>query len=211
MLPFKSFMRRLLFFLLPLLEASALAADPPNPAEARLREALKQLTARVQTAESEAATLRATQADAEAKNKALTAERDKLRQEAAAAETAAKKALATAETKLTAREAELTRAQETLEKWKTAHAQVTELGKKAEAGRLALAAKVPVLEQRVADLTRKNLALYKLGSEILQRLQDFSYGKALAAREPFIGTTRVKLENQVQGYQDQLLDPKLKP
>ena len=43
------------------------------------------------------------------------------------------------------------------------------------------------------------------------RLENFSYGTALAAREPFVGATRVKLENEVQGYKDKLLDPKLKP
>ena len=34
-------------------------------------------------------------------------------------------------------------------------------------------------------------------------------GKALAAREPFVSTTRVKVENQVQGYKDKILDNRI--
>ena len=62
------------------------------------------------------------------------------------------------------------------------------------------------LERLVADRQTKNLALYQIASEILQRYQKFGLGDALAAREPFIGITRVKLQNQVQGYQDKLLN-----
>jgi hypothetical protein len=86
-----------------------------------------------------------------------------------------------------------------------------ELAKKSETARGALAAKAATLENRTADLVRKNLALFKIGNEVLTRLEDFGYGNALAAREPFVGTARVKLENEVQGYKDKLLDPKLKP
>lgn len=186
-------------------------AQEQNAAEARLRDALRQLTVRVQTAESEAATAKALQADAEAKNKDLSAKLEKSIKDAAADKTAADKEKAALEAKLADRDSELGRTKESLEKWKAAHAQVTELGKKAEAARVALAAKSTSLEQQVADLKRKNLELFKLGSEVITRLEKFSYGTALAAREPFVGTMRVKLENEVQGYKDQLLDPKLKP
>ena len=124
---------------------------------------------------------------------------------------AADKEKAAVESRLELAEAELARTKESLEKWKAAHAQVTELGKKAEAGRVSLVAKSTAQTNCIADLERKNLALFKIGSEVLTRLENFSYGTALAAREPFVGTTRVKLENEVQGYKDKLLDPKLKP
>ncbi len=41
------------------------------------------------------------------------------------------------------------------------------------------------------------------------RYEGYSLGKALAAREPFIGTTRVKVENLVQGYKDKILDNRI--
>ena len=196
--------------ILALLGAAGFAQDQ-NAAEARLREALKQMTVRVQTAEAEAASAKAVQADLETKAKTLTSQVEKLTKDIAADRATAEKAALAAETKIADREAELARVKEALEKWKAGHAQITDLARKAEAGRVALASKVAGLENRTADLIRKNLALYKLAEETLTRLEKFSYGTALAAREPFVGTMRVRLENEIQGYKDRLLDPKLKP
>ena len=61
------------------------------------------------------------------------------------------------------------------------------------------------------DLETKNTNLFQIGSEILTRYEKFGLGEALAAKEPFVGTTRVKLENQVQGYEDKLLNQKSTP
>lgn len=68
-----------------------------------------------------------------------------------------------------------------------------------------------VLQRQVGDLTAKNLALYKLANEILTRYENFSLGNALSAKEPFVGLTRVKLENQVQSYEDKIRDQKANP
>jgi DNA-binding HxlR family transcriptional regulator len=205
-------MRRIVAFLSILsLSATFSAAQDQNAAEAKLREALKQMTVRVQTAESEAAAAKAVQADLETRNKTLATQLEKVTKDFTVERAAAEKAATAAEAKLTDREAELARVKESLDKWKAGHAQVAELARKAESARVVLAAKVAALDLRVADLTRKNLALYKLGDEVLTRLEKFSYGTALSAREPFVGTTRVRLENEVQGYKDRLLDPKLKP
>jgi hypothetical protein len=53
--------------------------------------------------------------------------------------------------------------------------------------------------------------LFTVGEEILNRYSKFGFGEALAAREPFTGLTRTKLETLVQGYQDRLLDNVIKP
>ena len=47
-------------------------------------------------------------------------------------------------------------AKESLDKWKAGHAQVTELARKKERERAALADKAAALGNRVADLERKN-------------------------------------------------------
>ena len=60
-----------------------------------------------------------------------------------------------------------------------------------------------------ADRERKNISLFNTAIEILNRYEGYALGKALAAREPFIGTTRVKVENLVQGYKDKILDNRL--
>jgi hypothetical protein len=62
------------------------------------------------------------------------------------------------------------------------------------------------LERLVADRQAKNLALYKTANEILDRYEKFGLGDALAAREPFTGITRVKLQNLVQDYQDKIVN-----
>ena len=76
----------------------------------------------------------------------------------------------------------------------TAHTQI---------GQLKL--QVGLLQRKVEDDERRNLALFKLANEILTRYEDFSLGNALAAKEPFTGLTRTKLENLVQGYQDKIV------
>ncbi len=204
-------MRLLLHLVLIFVSAGFCSAQENNSGDARLRDALRQMTARVQSAEADAATAKAVQTDLEAKNKALAAQIEKLTKDLASEKTSTEKAASAAASKLAELEADLARAKEALDKWKAGHAQVSELARKAETARVALAAKAVSLNQQVADLQRKNLALYQLGTEILARLEGFGYGTALAAREPFVGTTRVKLENEVQGYKDKLLDPKLKP
>ena len=47
--------------------------------------------------------------------------------------------------------------------------------------------------------------------EILTRYQQFGLGQALAAREPFTGNAKVKLQNIVQDYGDKILNQTAKP
>jgi hypothetical protein len=65
------------------------------------------------------------------------------------------------------------------------------------------------LRNTVADRERKNIALFNVSNEILDRYQNYALGKSLAAKEPFIGNARVEIENHVQGYQDRILDQRL--
>lgn len=78
-----------------------------------------------------------------------------------------------------------------------------------EAERAKLAGDIILLQRHVADLETRNMALFKLGNEILSRYESFGLGTALTAREPFTGLTRTKLENLVQTYQDKLSDQTL--
>jgi len=58
----------------------------------------------------------------------------------------------------------------------------------------------------VKDRERRNLELYATGKEVLERYEAFGLGRAIVAREPFTGLAKVKLEEQIQGYQNKLLD-----
>ena len=61
----------------------------------------------------------------------------------------------------------------------------------------------------MADRETKNIALFNTSTEILERFENYALGKALGAREPFISTTRVKVENLVQGYKDRIVENRI--
>jgi chromosome segregation ATPase len=193
-------------------------AQAPAGAEEKLREALKGVTLQLRTAQSEAATANAEKAAADAKNAELTAQVEKMSKQLAAlsrekadAMEAAARMQENLEGRLTAKQQELTQFQKSLDKWKAAHTQISDLAQKKERARASFAAKNAALERRVADLRTRNMALFTTGNEILDRFRKFSLGEAIAAREPFTGLTRVKLQNQLQEYGDKLLDQTAQP
>jgi chromosome segregation ATPase len=81
--------------------------------------------------------------------------------------------------------------------WKVGYYQYVQLAQTTEAARRQLAQQNATLQRLVDDRERKNFALYKVGSEILTRYEQFGLGDALAAKEPFTGIYRVKLETLV--------------
>lgn len=193
---------------------SALAQQPAaGGAEAKLREQLRATLLQLRTAETEKANLQASHSTLEAQNKTLTAdldakkkEFDKLVADSEAAQLQARKEIGELTGRLTEREADLVKHRAALEKWRLAHRQVTGVAQKKEEQRAAAAQKVIELQRTIADRERKNAELYKVGDEILTRYAKFGFGDALAAREPFTGLTRTKLEGLVQDYKDRLLD-----
>ncbi|MCE0521630.1 MAG: hypothetical protein LV480_01820 [Methylacidiphilales bacterium] len=88
--------------------------------------------------------------------------------------------------------------------WTTGYNQYVQFASKTEAARAQLAVQVIMLQRLVADREYKNIQLYNTGTEILDRYEKFSLGDALGAKEPFIGITRVKLQEFVQDYKDKL-------
>jgi len=93
---------------------------------------------------------------------------------------------------------------ESLAKWKEGYSKLANYAKATEAKRAELASAVVVLNRQVADQRAKNSEIYQTAQEILDRYAKFSLGTAIAAREPFVGVTKVKLENLVQEYAIQL-------
>ena len=212
----------LIFTLVPvILASSAHGAAAENQTEAvmkRMRDTLKNVMQQLQTAQNEKAALQTTLAEAEQKNKDLTSELEAMKKkfdsalkQSAAEKAAADKNASELNAKIANRESELAQTVDALNKWKSHDRQAVDLLNKKEAERARLASKAIVLERVVAERERQNLELYKTGSEILTRYENFGLGKALLAREPFVGTARVKLETQVQDYRDKLTDSKAKP
>ena len=121
------------------------------------------------------------------------------------------KTIANLNTKLAAQDAEIVKLKGDLAKSQTNFNATTALAQSKEAERAKLAVDIIVLNRAIADQRTKNAELYKLGKEILLRYEKFGLGEVLGAKEPFLGTARIKLETYVQDFQDKLTDQKIKP
>lgn len=187
------------------------AAENGNSAEMKLREALKSYMLQLRDAQNQVATLQASQAESDEKVKSLTAQVESLTKQWTSDKDAADKALTTLKDKASKQDAEIARLRDTLAKWQAADKEAVDVARTKETERAKLAAENIVLHRIIDDREAKNAELFKIGNEILTRYEKFGLGTALLAKEPFVGLTRVKLENQVQDYQDKLLDSKVAP
>jgi chromosome segregation ATPase len=182
------------------------AADSASDAETRLRDTLRSTILQLRDAQNQIATLQGTQADSDAKNKELTDQLALMKKHSIDDKAVADTTIAALTAKAADQGAEIAKLKDLLGKWQAAYRQVRDDAGVAEAERAKLADDKLVLQRRVDYLEAKNVALFSLGNEILGRYEDFSLGNALSEKEPFVGVTRVKLENLVQDYQDKLLD-----
>jgi hypothetical protein len=185
----------------------------PSPTEIRLREALRDTMLQLRDAQNQIVTLQNTQAQSDKDNTDLKAKVDaqssqikSLTDQAADDKAASDKAIADLKSQVTDLTGENGRLNDALKQWKGAYNQVSQLATATEAERAKLAIQSATLQRLVDDRENKNVALYKVGSEILTRYEQFSLGDAIGAKEPFVGISRVKLENLVQDYKNKLLD-----
>ncbi len=203
-------------FLTALLLPFAAMAQQPDAEAAKLREALKNVTLQLRTAQGETATAQAASIAAEQKTKTLEAKVAELERKNAALakekgdkEVESEKTIAGLNNRLAAREKRLAEYMAALDKWKAAFQGAAEAAKKSEGEHAQVKEEVVVLKRTIADRERKNIALFNVSTEILERYENYALGKSLAAKEPFIGNARVKIENQVQGYRDKVIDNRL--
>jgi len=193
------------------LPAGALQAADANTNETRLRDLLRNALIQARNAENDRAVLEAASAELKQKNETLTKQVEALTKQSKADRESADKTIADFKTKVAATAAQLAKAREELEQSRAEFKAAQADGQNKEAARAKLASDAIVLQRIIADQKTRNNGLYKLGTEILRRYEKFGLGEALGAKEPFVGTTRVKLENFVQDYQDKLTDQKIKP
>ena len=177
------------------------AADPLPTVELQLRDRLRATLLQLRTAESERAALQAAQAQwVDEKNK-LTERTEALTKQVNANKQTVQ-VVDSLKLQVAQQEKEIAQLKGAVESGR----QAAELARTQAAERAKVTEEViNGMERLVVDRQAKNLALYQLASEILQRYEKFGLGDALTAREPFIGITRVKLQNFVQDYQDKLL------
>jgi chromosome segregation ATPase len=203
------------FLTLIAFSASLHAAEEAAPS-VKLREQLRSTMLQLRTSQVEAANAQALQSAAEAKSKELEgkiAELEKrsaaMAKQANAEKIAAEESIATLNNKLTDRDKRIIQLNEALAKWKDGYNKAAAVARTKEEERAQLASEAIVLKRTIADREMKNIALFKTSTEILERFENYALGKALGAREPFISTTRVKVENLVQGYKDCIVENRI--
>ena len=191
------------------------AAEEADPSQ-KLREQLRAVMLQLRTSQTDAANAQAAQAVAEKKITDLTAKTVELEKRHASLvkQNAADKAvsdetIAKLNNQLAEREKRLVELAANRDEWKVGYQKAAAVARTKEDERSKLAAEILVHKRDIADLQRKNIALFNTSNEILDRYENYALGKALGAREPFIGTTRVKIENLVQGYKGTILDNRL--
>ena len=185
-------------------------ANQNNP-EARLRETLRSTMLQLRDAQNQVATLQAAQAENDKEKKTLSDQIATLAQHAKEDKEATYKTIADLNTKISDQEKQIAQLKDVLTKWKESQKQAVDLANAKEAARAKLAANNILLQRRIDDAETRNAQMFKLGNESLNRYERFGLGDALTAREPFVGTTRIKFKNLVQDYQDKLTDQKIKP
>ncbi|QIF05755.1 phage major capsid protein [Roseimicrobium sp. ORNL1] len=208
--------RRLLLVIVPLLliTGSLPAQQDMKAIEAtmgRMRDALRNTMIQLQTAQAENAASQAKLVEAENKIVELNARITSLTKQADADKANATRVAKEQEARIGTQATELAALSSNLEKWKAGYKQAADVANQTESRRAKSAAKVIVLERRVADQQVKNQELYKLGLEVLTRYEKFGLGTAIVRREPFTGIARAKFETLVQDYSDKLADGRIKP
>jgi chromosome segregation ATPase len=209
-------MRRQILVLAAAALVTALAcrgAHADSDTETRLRDALRNAISQVRTLEDERAALQAKQAESDKQVQALQAQVDQLSKDgggktAKKDEAAYDEAVAEFNRRLSSQNDTIGKLDGAIDKWKAAYNEALSAARAKEAERAKLATQIGDLTQRATSCEAKNAELFKVGNEILDRYKNVSFGDVLADREPFIGTSRVKLQNIVQDYEDKLLDQK---
>jgi len=182
------------------------AAEPGESEADRLRAMLRDTTVQLRSAQSDLANLQAAQASLSQEKITLAAKYELAAKDLVAERTTNEKAIAELRADLAAQKEQVARLSDALTRAKTEGGRAVEAHLASETRYVRLTNEVYALQRRLADREKKNLTLFLIGNEILTRYEDFGLGRALAAKEPFVGKTRAKLENLVQDYQDRLLD-----
>lgn len=179
--------------------------------ELKLREVLKNTMLQLRDAQGQIATLQATQVASDQKVKDLEKKLDLLSKQSIADRNTSANMISELNTRVEEQRVINVGLQTAIEKWKKSYGEVTALAQKKESDRAKLDLQRIKLERQVQDQKVRNIKMYQTGLEILDRYEKFGLGDAIFAREPFVGSTRVKFQTLVQDDQDKLDDSRIAP
>lgn len=198
-------MRTIVFLLIASLSSlTSATAEEAGTAEVQLREALRNTMlqlreAQAKTAEMEAASVQAEMAAEKAKKETASVQAQLVeeRNNAANQATELRAAMAQIEDKAIALNAQVT-------KWEKDYRALTERTRKAEFELAKAKGRNTVLERTVAEQQVKLAEMKTIADEILDRYAAHSFGRTLAAREPFISVNRASLQTIMQDLETRL-------
>jgi len=200
--------RHLLTALVFLTPSSAFSQE--SEVEEKLRGALRDTMLKLRDAQGQVATAQAAQIAAEAQIKDLMAKNESLQKELVAERNVSANMVSELTTKLDERGTLILTLQASIEKWKKSYVGATQLAAKKETERAKAEARSLQLERLTNDLQVKNIEMFRAAMDTLDRYEKFGLGDALLAREPFIGTTRVKFQNAIQDQAAKLTDARFR-
>ncbi|MFU8847532.1 MAG: hypothetical protein ACNA77_02285 [Opitutales bacterium] len=179
-------------------------------ADDRLREALRSTTMQLRTAQEERAVADAARELAESEVGTLRTRLEELVKQSAADQTAAQANLANVNEQLAAKEAEALRLAESLRLAKNQNEALEKAMAEEQKSFKEKEVEAVLLQREIARMKSLNRELYAIGEEILERFEEFSMGRAIAAREPFTRLVRVRLQEITQDYADELADKRIR-
>ena len=204
---------------LPLLAASVgllvfgnhVRAADQSAVEAKLRESLRGTTLQLRTIQAERDALQIAKTQLEQEKIDLEQKLAAAVKQLATDKEATDRSLTELRDRVARQGVDLVQLKESLEKWKSSQKEAVTLLQKKESERATLSQRSIELQRKVSDQQARNVKMHQIASEILSRYENFGLGTALSAREPFVGTMKVKLQNLVQDYQDAVDAQKIKP
>ena len=176
---------------------------------AKFREALKNTMLKLRDAQGQLANAQAATIAAESKVEDLTSKNETLTKDLVSERNAASTQISDLNKKISVRDDSISELQASLANWKKSYEDVTKLAAQRENQRAIFEAKAIKLERQVEDQKFRNIQMHKIGMGILDRYEKFGLGDAILAREPFTVVQRVKFQNLIQDFSEELSDARI--
>ena len=176
---------------------------------AKFREALKNTMLKLRDAQGQLANAQAATIAAESKVEDLTSKNENLTKDLVSERNAASTQISDLNKKISVRDDSISELQASLANWKKSYEDVTKLAAQRENQRAIFEAKAIKLERQVEDQKFRNIQMHKIGMGILDRYEKFGLGDAILAREPFTAVQRVKFQNLIQDFSEELNDARI--
>jgi chromosome segregation ATPase len=172
--------------------------------EERLRTQLRSTTQQLQALQSQQAQASAAQLAAQNEAKAAQAQIKQLTAELAKAKGLAEQLAGQQQSLHSQAQAQVAASVEQTGKFKKAYDELLVLARGKEAERTKLQAQLAERDTQVQQCSAKNQQMYGVAKQILTAYENIDVAEVMKIRQPFAGSARVKFDELVQGFGDEL-------